>query len=169
MKATLALLFLAALAVFVQAEWASEFHPHAMLEYARGEEHEMKRQLFHLVKMDNGFETSFKREFKPSFEPSFEPSFKPSFSPGVIKCAIQFTRCKKRAANSCDVLGCIKKFGICLAGQNVQLPKPVEESVKECLPLIPYCLKLSGESCDEKLCCFVRFKECMYNYHTGKA
>ena len=89
MKATLALLFLAALAVFVQAEWASEFHPHAMLEYARGEEHEMKRQLFHLVKMDNGFETSFKREFKPSFEPSFEPSFKPSFSPGVIKVSIE--------------------------------------------------------------------------------
>ena len=48
MKAILALLFLAAISVFVQAEWASEFHPQAMLEYVRGEDHEMKRQLYHL-------------------------------------------------------------------------------------------------------------------------
>lgn len=73
MKAILALLFLAAISVFVQAEWASEFHPQAMLEYVRGEDHEMKRQLYHLVKMDNGFETSFKREFQPSVRPSIQP------------------------------------------------------------------------------------------------
>lgn len=73
MKAILALLFLAAISVFVQAEWASEFHPQAMLEYVKGEDHEMKRQLYHLVKMDNGFETSFKREFQPSVRPSIQP------------------------------------------------------------------------------------------------
>ena len=66
MKSMIALLFLAAVAVYVRAEL--EYHPQAVLHYLEMEDLEMARKVRSIVKVRG----------LPSGKPSFSPSFKPT-------------------------------------------------------------------------------------------
>lgn len=154
MKVLIALLFLAAV-VFVRAEEEKEpdmkFHPQAVLHYLEMEDEKMAKHVRSILKMDQ------------KKEPRKESMFPTALPTGIPK---RFARCAKKAVichkiagnNSCEHLECIKETGCCLkvAGLQYQhLPEPL----KKCLPVIPCCM-LTAKSCEEKLCCFVRFGEC---------
>ncbi|KAL9973876.1 hypothetical protein ACROYT_G020382 [Oculina patagonica] len=152
MKAIVALLFLAAVAVYAEEEM--EYHPQAILHYLEMEDQEMARKVRSIVKLSD----------PPSGRPSFRPSFRPSgFPPGVptqVKfCIGGALFCHKNAGeDACGHLKCIKGTGECLKCAGVRLHH-LPDNVKKCLPIIPCCL-LASETCEEKLCCFVRFGEC---------
>ncbi|KAJ7375204.1 hypothetical protein OS493_001947 [Desmophyllum pertusum] len=96
-------------------------------------------------------------DFKPSFRPSNRPVLPSGIPPKVKLCIVAAIICHKKAGeDACEHLECIKKAGICLHAAGVKLPP----FIKPCLPIIPCCL-LGSESCEEKLCCFVRFGECL--------
>ncbi|KAJ7393036.1 hypothetical protein OS493_008322 [Desmophyllum pertusum] len=146
MKSMITLLFLAAVAVYARAEM--EYHPQAILHYLEMEDRDMARKVRSFVKLN---------DFKPSFRPSIRPSGMPPMPPDVKLCIVKAVLCHKKAGeDACEHLECIKKTGICLHGAGVE-PPPF---MKKCLPIIPCCL-IASETCEEKLCCFVRFGECL--------
>ncbi|KAL9973873.1 hypothetical protein ACROYT_G020379 [Oculina patagonica] len=148
MKAMIALLFLAAVAVYAQAEM--EYHPQAILHYLEMEDREMANKVRGLV--------------GPSARPSFRPSFRPSgfptnIPPKVKLCIARAVVCHKKAGDdACEHLKCIKSTGECLKCAGVRYHH-LPDNMKKCLPIIPCCL-LASKTCEEKLCCFVRFGEC---------
>ncbi|CAH3173715.1 unnamed protein product, partial [Porites lobata] len=75
----------------------------------------------------------------------------------IVAAVIYHTKANE---NACAHLRCIKRTGKCLkkAGVRVRHMPPATAS-KKCLPVIPCCM-LGSETCEEKLCCFVRFHEC---------
>ena len=75
MKAMLALLFIAAVAVFARAEM--EYHPQAILHYLEMEDQEMAKKVRNLVQLND--------PFRPSGRPSFpHPSGFPTGIPPKI-------------------------------------------------------------------------------------
>ena len=72
MKVIIALLFLAAVAVYAEEEM--EYHPQAVLHYLEMEDQEMARKVRRHIKMDLP-------RGRPTFHPSFRPSFRPSGLP----------------------------------------------------------------------------------------
>ena len=70
MKAMIALLFLAAVAVYAKAEM--EYHPQAVMHYLEMEDREMAKKVRSIVKLEDP------GKLGPSFRPSFRPSFLPT-------------------------------------------------------------------------------------------
>ncbi|KAL9973888.1 hypothetical protein ACROYT_G020395 [Oculina patagonica] len=147
MKAMIALLFLAAVAVYARAEM--EYHPQAILHYLELEDQEMARKVRSIVKLND-----------PQVRPSFRPSGFPTNIPPKVKlCIVAAIACHKRAGDdACEHLKCIKRTGVCLHNAGVRV-QHLPDNMKKCLPIIPCCL-LFSKSCEERLCCFVRFGEC---------
>ena len=82
MKAIIALMFLAAVAVCAKAEM--EYHPQAVLHYLEMEDRKMVEKVRSIVKLEEDFP-------KPSLRPSFRPSFRPSGFPAGMPPAIVST------------------------------------------------------------------------------
>ncbi|XP_020605330.1 uncharacterized protein LOC110044147 [Orbicella faveolata] len=152
MKSMLALLCLAAVAACAWAEL--EYHPQAVLHYLEMEDREMAKKVRSIVKA-RGLPSG-----KPTFSPSFKPSGFPTGIPLKVKfCLVGAIMCHKKAGDdACAHLECIKKTGKCLHEAGLRLHH-LPDFVQKCLPIIPCCL-LASETCEEKLCCFVRFGEC---------
>ena len=91
MKAMIALLFLAAVAVYARAEM--EYHPQAILHYLEMEDREMARKVRSYIKLDfpsgrpSGL-PSGRPSGLPSGRPSGLPSGRPSFRPSGFPTGI---------------------------------------------------------------------------------
>ncbi|XP_020605128.1 uncharacterized protein LOC110043963 isoform X2 [Orbicella faveolata] len=117
MKTILALLFVAAVAAYTQAQ-ELEYHPQAIMHYLEMEDREMKI------------------------------------------CIGLAVICHKTAKDdACRHLKCIELTSKCFAKAGLTI-EDLPENMKKCLPIIPCCLVGSG-SCEEKLCCFMRYGECL--------
>ncbi|XP_073259467.1 uncharacterized protein [Porites lutea] len=153
MSIKIALLFFVAAAFYAKAELETEYHPQAVLHYLEMEDKKMAEKVRSIVKLKEDGP-------KPSSSPKLPSGLPTSGIPPKIKlCIVGAVICHKRAnEDACAHLACIKKTGKCLkeAGVNVCHMPP---AIKKCLPVIPCCI-LGSKTCEEKLCCFVRFHEC---------
>ncbi|CAH3047253.1 unnamed protein product, partial [Porites evermanni] len=150
MNVKISLLFFVAVAVYAKAELEQQYHPQAVLHYLEMEDKKMAEKVRSIVKLPD------EDPARPSFRPSGFPTGIP---PKVKVCIVAAVICHKKAGDdACAHLQCIKTTGLCLKRAGVGI-KDLPPNVRKCLPIIPCCLLVS-ESCEEKLCCFVRFGEC---------
>ncbi|XP_068700862.1 uncharacterized protein [Montipora foliosa] len=153
MKVMITLLFLAA-AVVVHAEEEKEsnmkFHPQAVLHYLEMEDENMAKQVRRIIKMD---------PIQPTKQSLFPTALPTGLPPKIQRCLRKAVVCHKEAGNdACEHLQCIKETGCCLHVAGLRLVH-LPPSVLKCLPIIPCCM-LASRTCEERLCCLVRFGEC---------
>ncbi len=90
MKAMIALLFLAAVAVYARAEM--EYHPQAILHYLEMEDHEMAKKVRSIVKLSDP------HKVRPSFRPSGFPT---NIPPKVVSTHIRLKRECNQKSKGC--------------------------------------------------------------------
>ncbi|KAL9973858.1 hypothetical protein ACROYT_G020364 [Oculina patagonica] len=141
MRAIIALLFLAAVAVYAEEEM--EYHPQAILHYLEMEDQEMARKVRGYLELQA--------------DPRRPPRPTPTTSGAAKRCIAMAVVCHKRAGDdACAHLQCIRQTSICLHRAGVR-PTP---NMRKCFPVIRCCM-LYSKTCEERLCCFVRFAECL--------
>ncbi|XP_078371286.1 uncharacterized protein LOC144654920 isoform X2 [Oculina patagonica] len=141
MKTIIALLFLAAVVVYAEEE--TEYHPQAILHYLEMEDQEMARKVRSYLEP---------RLVAPTVRPQTATA-----SPAMKRCIAAAVKCHKKAGDdACKHLRCISRTSRCLRRAGMR-PTP---QMRKCFPVIRCCM-LYSKTCEERLCCFVRFAECL--------